>query len=252
MTNEELRKLIGTKYKTKRSGVCKIIDVITIKSGNRNRSRIVLKFLKTGYIKVTTYRQLIDDGTHGGVSDPYYPRVCGVGFIGEGDYNTSSHRRLYGLWLSMLNRAYKHPSYTEISVCSRWLNFQNFAKDIQKKRNWNTPNFELDKDLRVFNCKIYSPKTTSFVPRILNAMCRQGGRGYSYTDWGYRVVTTINNKPKSFGTFKTKKKAKQVYIKVRAEAIYNVALKYKTQLHKEVRANLLDREKLEIWLRTKR
>ena len=66
------------------------------------------------------------------------PRICCVGFIGEGIYTSKnpdgSHTDAYRKWHDMLGRVYrktewnKRPLYQVVTVCDEWLNFQNFAK----------------------------------------------------------------------------------------------------------------------------
>lgn len=105
---------------------------------------------------------------------PYEPRVHGVGYIGEGKYNSKEHKRHYRTWMHMLERCYNskfhenNSSYIKCEVFKDWLNFQNFAK-------WYDDNFyqlenevmHLDKDILYKHNKIYSPKLVFLLHKIL-------------------------------------------------------------------------------------
>jgi hypothetical protein len=105
-----------------------------------------------------------------------YPTVCGVGYIGYGDYSVTEngkHTDSYTRWKNCLNRAYKDrgKSYIDVSVCEEWHNYQNFAK-------WYDENYYevkdeimcLDKDILIKNNKIYSPNSCIFVPNRINLL----------------------------------------------------------------------------------
>ena len=108
---------------------------------------------------------------------PYEPRLHGVGYIGEGKYNSKEHKRHYRTWMHMLERCYNskfhenNSSYIKCEVFKDWLNFQNFAK-------WYDDNFyqlenevmHLDKDILYKHNKIYSPKTCIFAPQNINIL----------------------------------------------------------------------------------
>ena len=81
--------------------------------------------------------------------------------------------RTYILWKGMFGRCYsedkEHPTYSDCSVCERWLKLSNFATDIV-----NLPNYELwatnphsficlDKDTIIKGNRIYSPEACMFL-----------------------------------------------------------------------------------------
>lgn len=116
----------------------------------------------------------------GSIVCPYEPRVFGVGYVGEGKYNSrinGKKTKCYNTWISMLRRCYdknyqeEYPTYKDIIVCKEWHNFQNFAK-------WYEENFYfidnetmcLDKDILVKGNKVYSPDTCIFVPNRINVL----------------------------------------------------------------------------------
>lgn len=67
---------------------------------------------------------------NGSITNPYDKSIYGVGFIGNGRYN--SKHISYPIWFNMIKRCYGHKSYDNASYydCSvehSWHNFQNFA-----------------------------------------------------------------------------------------------------------------------------
>jgi hypothetical protein len=120
--------------------------------------------------------------TSGSWKNPNKPVVCGVGYIGVGDFNTlhkGVSSRAYVKWNSMLRRCYavgsaEYVGYGDIGVvvCKEWHNFQNFAEWFYNK---DTPSakLQLDKDLKCpegFTGKLYSPSTCCLVTSKVNNM----------------------------------------------------------------------------------
>lgn len=125
-----------------------------------------IQFLLTGNIKKdVSYGKIV----RGQVRDEYYPKVRGVGFVGDYNIDTDEDKKLRKVWEEMLSRCYyKKAKYYEnyggkgVFVDSRWHNFSNFVKDVKKLTNWQKkrefPNgYELDKDYYGSNC--YSRET---------------------------------------------------------------------------------------------
>ena len=117
---------------------------------------------------------------NGGIKCPYEPRCCGIGYCGEGIYETnynSKDANCYHTWYDMLLRCYSDnyheskPTYIDCYVCDEWLNYQNFAE-------WYYDNYyeidneimNLDKDILYKGNKIYSPETCVFVPQCINSL----------------------------------------------------------------------------------
>ncbi len=113
----------------------------------------------------------------GQIKCPYEPRLYGVAFIGDGEYDAENHERCYNTWNHMIIRCYsdtyqaKRPSYIGCKVCNEWLNYQNFAE-------WYYMNYyeienelmHLDKDILYKGNKLYSPETCVFVPQCINSL----------------------------------------------------------------------------------
>lgn len=100
------------------------------------------------------------------IINPYYPRVYGVGYLG--DISHKNHEYEYNKWQKMISRCYnpkdrKYKNYGAIgiTVCERWLCFENFYKDYTKIPGFKYgENQSLDKDIRANNPnKVYSLET---------------------------------------------------------------------------------------------
>ena len=77
----------------------------------------------------------------------------------------------------MIGRCYsnkiqaRRPSYIGCTVCTEWLNFQNFAAwYINNYYEVNGEIVALDKDLLVKKNKLYSPNTCCFLPVSINSI----------------------------------------------------------------------------------
>lgn len=89
-------------------------------------------------------------------------------------------KRVYNLWYGMLRRCYdkeqhmrnRGKSYADCSVCDRWLDYSNFAKDITLLfgyENWlNKTGYCLDKDTINPGNKVYSRANCCFIPYTEN------------------------------------------------------------------------------------
>ena len=89
-------------------------------------------------------------------------------------------KRTYNLWYGMLRRCYdeeqqersRGKSYSECTVCKRWLTYSNFAKDITLLFGYeywlNDEGYCLDKDTIFPGNKVYSRETCCFIPQTEN------------------------------------------------------------------------------------
>lgn len=151
-------------------------DVIVLKI--EGHSKITVWFLEHPCDVIVSAGNL----RKGNVRNPMKPTVANRGFIGIGPYKACLSKtvtRTYRVWYNMLSRVYLPikeydvRSYSEISVCPEWFNFQNFAKwyhdQIDKFENTDFI-FELDKDLRIPGNKVYSPETCYILPEHVNTL----------------------------------------------------------------------------------
>lgn len=198
--------------------------------------------------KKTTYHNF---KTHN-VANPYDRTVCGVGYIGEGNYTSGTKHNKdfrYETWSRMMTRCYNpytinKPSgmaYIDCTVCEEWHNFQNFAK-------WYDENYYeipgekmcLDKDILVKGNKIYSPDTCVFLPERINILIKKQSKSKNGTPTGvlknkrgqYETRCTVSKDDGStervfLGVYNTEKEALSIYNKTKKEEVERVGRYYK-------------------------
>lgn len=182
----------------------------------------------------------------GALRCPYEPRVYGVGYVGEGEYNATENgrsTRVYDTWHDMLRRCYdpkslkKYRTYTGCEVCEEWHNFQNFA-------SWYDENYYeicgermvLDKDILTKGNKVYSPETCCFVSNSINLLFtkRNTSRGelpigvcFDKRRNKYKSQCNIGTgKTKFLGNYNTKEEAFNAYKQFKEALIKKVANNY--------------------------
>jgi hypothetical protein len=214
----------------------KAIDIL-VKFDNKILTKTTYKCFKNGEVPN------VEDRT-----------VCGIGYIGIGNYVTSKDGKTtleYKLWNAIMQRCYdrkslnKRPTYRNCTVCEDWLNFQNFAK-------WFHNNYyEIagekmcpDKDILYKGNKLYSPNTCIFVPQYINTLFVKcdSARGIYPVGVNYRETVNnfearcntldINNKPVRIhiGCYDTSTEAFNAYKTFKESYIKQVADKYKSQI----------------------
>jgi len=162
---------IGTLF-TNKSGLDFIL--LDYYRGANNYTMFLVEFIGSGYITRSAYKEI----KSGSIKDRLIPNVGGVGFLGGVKYKTNGVDKVcYQTWLDMILRCYAPKNegiakrYHGVSVCKDWHNYQNYAP-------WYKDNFikgyHVDKDLKVFNSKLYSPETCVFVPEALNSFLTGG------------------------------------------------------------------------------
>lgn len=177
---------VGDLFETKRSGTFEVIE-------KNKRTNIVVKSTTTGKTVTVTWEIL----RHGRINDFDYPRVCGVGFISKGDYDSNSRvgdRLIYSIWSGMLFRCYVDGGakyYKDCTVCEEWHNYQNFAKWYDENYPLDGTYYELDKDVKVKGNRVYSPEACTFLTSEENtACCRQ--KDYKFINPQGEVVELTN------------------------------------------------------------
>lgn len=110
----------------------------------------------------------------------------------NGKWKTVWECPIYKRWLKMLDRCFSEkwkitrPTYIGVTCCDEWLLFSNF-------RNWmitqDWEGKELDKDLRVFGSKVYSPETCCFVRSEVNSFLLKAATHKSLLPMGVHEKT---------------------------------------------------------------
>lgn len=259
MIDEELKKEFDyVVFNSKHCGKFKVTKYI-------NRKRIEVEFLATGYKTVTRLAEI----RNGGIKDPLYPNVFGVGYFGIGPFTCKIHTGIkknshaYSVWSAMIERCYSQSelkrksskAYNDVTVCDEWHNFQNFAKWFYD----NLPQYDnvnLDKDLKVIGNKEYSPLACSFVPPQINALfsgtrnVRDLPRGVYYSNTNKAYVAQIHrgeitgkgkSKQSYLGSFLEKEAAITAYREAKINHVREVAEKYKHMIDPAVYDNITNK-----------
>jgi len=144
----------GDSVKT-RNGMCKVISY-------KNSTNIRVIFKNTGY-ETKTEAVCLRKGL---VKDRLAPTIKGIGYIGIGGYNTNDIA--YTRWFAIINRCYGKnfcKNLKQPTVCKEWLNYQVFADWFHFNY---IKNYEIDKDLKIYKNRHYSPDTCIFIPQKIN------------------------------------------------------------------------------------
>lgn len=140
----------------------------------------IIEFIDTGYNKISRIDHIIS----GNVKDDTISSVYKVANYGNIDQDYKEIKKFYNIWNGMIARCYNqnHKAYKSygkkgVTVCRRWLLFENFLNDIKYLPNYDKflqyPNiYELDKDYLQQNIpienRIYSPETCMFITKADN------------------------------------------------------------------------------------
>ncbi len=176
--------------------------------------------------------------------------VYQIGYIGHGNHRITEdgeYTYKYKVWASMMQRSYsqnfksKHPTYLHCEVSEEWHNYQTFGEwfdnsyyEIEASRSM------LDKDILQKNNKVYSPKTSIFVPEFINKLfpsnnSRRGKYpvGVSFNKKCQKFQARCNNSLSGkkeyihLGSFTCPIEAFKVYKIYKENLIKEVANKYK-------------------------
>ena len=177
----------------------------------------------------------------GKIKCPYEPRLCNIGYIGEGKYSTK--HPAYKVWINMIRRCYDSsnncPTYIDCTVCDEWHNFQNFAQWYEDNYyEIDNDKMQLDKDILIKNNKEYSSDTCCFVNHTINSMFTNKKRFRnsiigSYKRCGKYEVScenTLLKKRQYLGRFNDENEAFTVYKNYKENNIKAVADHYKDKI----------------------
>lgn len=223
----------NTIYKTNEGYDIIILDYV-------DKYNVKIQYLYNGFI--TTYR--MSNIIRGCVKNPFHPNKFG-GYIGYGKYkcgkNTSKE---YEVWRGILKRINnnnsRNNSYSKVSLCDEWYNYQNFAYWYDNYISSLNPDlydeYEIDKDIVQWDqeYKIYSPSTCCLVPKQINmalieinSYSRELPTGVYKHGSGYRASLNINGKRNiSSSIFNNPEQAFEFYKNKKLEYIKDIANYY--------------------------
>jgi hypothetical protein len=177
------------KMKNNSGDVFELLEEYEEKIGKRKWVFWVIRFEETGYTRIV-YKYNAEKGK---VRDLYKPSFCGIGY--QGEFKKISYwKQARRLWENMLKRCYdsnyKAGYYGKgYSVDKRWHCFANFLEDLPGLGNFHKwiegfnkkrPQYNLDKDLKLINNKVYCKQYCSFVlERINKAAGARKGKPYT-------------------------------------------------------------------------
>lgn len=245
MPSLDKSKYIGVKTTLANGDEIEILEV-------RSYKDCTVRFLETNNEVVCNLGNIFYDKPMKGVlKNPMKPSVLGVGVVGGLPTKIKGkHTKPYSVWRSMLNRCYSdkvqedRPNYLEVTVCEDWLYFPNFKKwfDQNYIEGW-----VLDKDLKVFGSKEYSPTTCSFVPNDINVLLNpnkaiRGSSGicgvyYDKRDEKYYPKCNLGVETYYGQGYYRSEKAWEDYCSVKKKYILSVLKEY-SDLHPTVVSNL--------------
>lgn len=240
--------LLGKEFKTNRCGNCFIVDY-------KGTDNVLVMFHDPIFATITSISSL----NRGNVVNPYHPTVCGVGYIGVGNYSPKD-RKMYTAWMTLMTRSYDkryekiRPTYKDVTVCNEWHNFQAFAEWFSSQKfssgeDFRGKSYQLDKDILFRGNKVYSPETCCFVPHEINSLLIScsSSRGenpigvdlFKRTGKYVSKVRTGGMSRKQLGYFDTAEEAFGAYKEAKESYIKQVAEKWKEKIDHRVYESLM-------------
>ena len=155
---------IGSVFKTNNYGNAVIIEYI-------NSGYLKVRFENTGNEMYTSLSAL----RSGSVKDKGSVSTYGVGIIGNVVHSKNGVvDRAFLCWKGMLARCYdksiqeRQPSYKGCTVSDDFKHYVQFKAWFEQQVGWDSPNYQLDKDLLYFGNDVYSPNTCCVIPQKIN------------------------------------------------------------------------------------
>lgn len=183
----------------------------------------------------------------GYVKNPFAPAVCGVGYLGVGEYSPSIDGKktlAYVQWHGVVRRSYdleyknKQNSYKNTNMCEEWHCYNTYAEWFYQQKGWDK-GFHLDKDILGNGNHTYSPETCCLVPAEINSLVSSGsvrkglyaaGVTYSKKDRTFYAAIQEDRVYNHLGSFKTEHEAFLAYKKAKERRVKEVALLWKNEV----------------------
>lgn len=163
---ETKEKYEGNVFKSNRYG-----DFIVLEANAAND--ITIEFKNTGY-KATVFLTQVNNGS---ITDHSAKLILGVGIVGSKLSKEERKGKVYRNWCQILKRCYsekikyKFPTYDGCTMSDNFKYYPYFKEWYMSQKNWDDPDFVLDKDLlSEKHTKIYSEDTCVFLPKEINSL----------------------------------------------------------------------------------
>lgn len=181
----------------------------------------------------------------GAVKNPW-KKGFGGSYIGYGKYSNKGNAKTYAVWKNIITRCYSDnrgkalKTYEGCSVSEEWLCFQNFCEWYESHPDFGK-GWQVDKDIKYKDNKVYSSGTCIMIPRELNSIFVTRGKGLYPTGVRpnlkrFQATLRMFNKLTSLGTFDTIEEAHEIHIFAFQESlIHAMETRYKNVLCEEVK-----------------
>lgn len=234
------------------------IEVGDVFTNNKGCSATVIGYVNNKNITIKFHdeyaHEMITNGANlniGSFKNPYHPIICGVGFLGVGEYKSrvgKKDTREYTVWRHMIVRCYsenlssKNLSYKDCTVADEWHNYQNFA-EWYINHEYSDLGYQLDKDILVSGNRVYSPETCTLVPHEINTMLcdnptKRGllpiGVCYAKDRGKYGASVMIEKRKKHLGFFMTADEASNAYAVAKSDYIILKSIEYRDVIEHKV------------------
>ena len=175
-----------------------------------------------------------------GINDANYPLIMTV----ELPYKEGKRQQkvlwrcpYYARWTALLERCCserfknKYQTYNDVTCSKEWLTFSNF-KSWMETQDWEGK--DLDKDLLVYQNKIYSPETCCFLDHNINTFLLTNGKtrgkyplGVSFSNRDHLYMSRVKigrGEIKYLGCFKNPQDTHKAWQKAKAALAFDLAL----------------------------
>lgn len=199
-----------------------------------NTEKVMVKFLNTGTVDCFPAFNI----KAGRIQDYNLPMVCGVGFMGVGDYNSANAKKQYKHWCPMIRRCYdtdpEFINYFDKSVDKDWHNFQNFAEWCLDQKGFNMKSWQLDKDIIKRGNKEYGPDVCAFIPPRVNSLLIKPPKGF-WDKWNkFNISLRSYEGVKKCGRFDSEQEGYDWYNKEKSYVIDMICKDYQGQVDDRV------------------
>jgi len=166
----------------------------------------------------------------GVIRNPFVPVIEGIGYMGEGEYNSKS--KFYKTWISDIKNGFikEGDRFCDFQIYAEWRNNSRIRSDSEVRYN-----LIVDSEGNYVPC---------LLPKRISKALSTGRHKGEYLKGVFKSNKTCNKpysaklrknyKPQFLGTFDTQEEAHEAYVKVKEGYVKELALEYKDQLADDV------------------